>query len=258
MSCPERLTTQAFIDGELEDERASAAERHLETCADCQAFVADAAEISDRLRAASRRPAPAALRARIAQGLDREEARAAPAPLRPRRARNSFWRGAATGALGGAGLTGLAAALAVFALLPPAPQTLLTQLADAHTDALMAGRTIAVVSSDRHTVKPWFAGRIDLSPPAVDFAGQGFKLTGGRLDHVGKVPAAVVVYQHGRHEIDLFVWASRPGERLPPSGLRHGYHALVWTKGDLDFAALSDTQPEALAYFAALVRSQPE
>lgn len=256
MSCPERLRTQAFIDGEVADAEATAAERHIEGCADCQAFCADAASISDAIRtSATRHAAPADLRRRVLAMLD-DEAVDTPAARKVvdlRTRRRSFWRGA----FGGAGITGLAAGLAVLAVQPPSPASLVDQVTLAHTRALMDGREIAVVSTDHHTVKPWFAGRIDLSPPVRDFAAQGFKLTGGRLDKVGRAPAAVVVYQHGRHQVALFVWNDR-GATLPAQGVRHGYHAIFWKSGDLDFAAVSDTATSELAEFVQLVRSQPE
>jgi anti-sigma factor RsiW len=244
MTCAETHRTQAFIDGELDGPASAAAERHIEGCADCQALCADAADLSDAIRAhAVRHRAPELLRARIVRQLDREAGR-------PRR---SFWLGAASGG----GLTGLAAALAAFMLLPPSFGALTDAVTLAHTDALTGGREIAVVSSDHHTVKPWFAGRIDISPPVTDFAAQGFTLTGGRLDEVAGEKSAVVVYRHGLHEIDLFVWADR-GQVLPQAGLRHGYRTVFWKARDLDFAAVSDVQGAELARFVSLVRSQPE
>jgi anti-sigma factor RsiW len=244
MTCAETHRTQAFIDGELDGPAAAAAERHIEGCADCQTVCAEAADLSDAIRAhAVRHRAPELVRARIVRRLDRE------AGL-PRR---SFWLGAASGG----GLTGLAAALAAFALLPPSFGALTDAITAAHTGALMGGREIAVVSSDHHTVKPWFAGRIDISPPVSDFAAHGFALAGGRLDEVAGEKAAVLVYRHGRHEIDLFVWADR-GQLLPQTGLRHGYRSLFWKARDLDFAAVSDVQDAELARFVGLVRSQPE
>jgi anti-sigma factor RsiW len=258
MTCPELLRTQAFIDGEVAGPDAAAAERHIEHCAECQAFCADAATLSDAIRvSATRYAAPADLRRRVEVMLEaesvelaRQEWRAAGAA---RASRRSFWRGA----FGGAGITGLAASLVIVALQPPSAASLADQVTAAHTRALMSGRVIAVASSDHHTVKPWFAGRIAISPPVCDFASEGFKLTGGRLDKVGRTPAAVVVYQHGRHEVDLFVWADR-ASTLPTQVVRHGYHAIFWKSGDLNFAAVSDAAIPELANFAQLVRSQPE
>jgi anti-sigma factor RsiW len=261
MSCPERLRTQAFIDGEVADAEAVSAERHIEGCEDCQAFCTDAAAVSDAIRSsATRHAAPADLRRRIAAALDAERLpdtgtyRGEVRQIGEVRARrSSFWRGA----FGGAGVTGLAAGLAILAVQPPSPATLVDQVTVAHTRALMDGREIAVVSSDHHTVKPWFAGKIDLSPPVHDFTAQGFKLTGGRLDKVGGAPAAVLVYRHGRHEVALFVWSDR-GASLPAQGVRRGYHTMFWKSGDLDFAAVSDTAPAELANFVQLVRSEAE
>jgi len=258
MSCPERLRTQAFIDGEIAEADVASVERHIEGCEDCQAFCADAAGVSDAIRSsATRHAAPDHVRRRVTMMLDAEPAPTAAtrrrAPADARTDRRSFWRGA----FGGAGITGLAASLAILAVQPPSPTTLVDQVTAAHTKALMDGREIAVVSSDHHTVKPWFAGRIDLSPPVRDFAAQGFKLIGGRLDKVGRAPAAVLVYQHGRHQVALFVWSDR-GSPLPTEGVRHGYHTMFWKSGDLDFAAVSDTATPELANFVQLVRSQPE
>jgi anti-sigma factor RsiW len=257
MSCPERLRTQAFIDGEMTGSDAVAVERHIEDCGDCQTFCADAATVSDAIRtSATRHAAPEALRRRVTemlQGEPPEVARWEGGTAGARASRRSFWRGA----FGGAGITGLAAGLAMLAVQPPSAASLGQQVTDAHTRALMSGRVIAVASSDHHTVKPWFAGRIAISPPVHDFASEGFKLTGGRLDKAGRAEAAVVVYQHGRHEVDLFVWADR-GSSLPTQVVRHGYHAIFWKSGDLNFAAVSDTAAPELANFVGLVRSAQE
>jgi anti-sigma factor RsiW len=250
MSCVELLRTQAFIDGELEEAAAHDAERHLQDCAECQAFVADAAAAGDLMRRhAERHKMPEALRQRIVAQLP---ANVTPLQRLPRE-RRSFWLGAGSGG----GVTALAAALALFVLLPPSAASLSDALVNAHTGALASGREIQVVSTDHHTVKPWFAGKIAISPPVADFAGQGFTLTGGRTQKVDGQDMAVVVYRHGAHEIDLFVWADR-GSPLPGDAVRHGYHLLSWKKGDLDFAALSDVDVGEMETFAQLIRSEPE
>jgi anti-sigma factor RsiW len=133
----------------------------------------------------------------------------------------------------------------------------LAGLVPAHTNAVIQGRAIQVISTDHHTIKPWFAGRLPLSPPVADFAAQGYKLIGGRLDKVAGAPAAVVVYQHCKHEIDLFVWADR-GPTLPPTGLSHGYHWIFWKNQGLVFAAVFRYRRARLASFVNLVRTEPE
>ncbi|HEY4113235.1 MAG TPA: zf-HC2 domain-containing protein [Rhizomicrobium sp.] len=252
MNCPELLCTQAYLDGELDGHAAAEAERHVETCADCQAFSTDAALLSDAIRRnLVRHAAPTGLRARIGAALDAERPSARVLPFRL--GGRSFW----TGAAGGAAVSALAAAFAILAILPPTAGTLAQSVADAHTQALMTGNVIQVVSSSHHTVKPWFAGRVPLSPPVADFAQQGFALAGGRTDEIAGNRAAVVVYRHGRHEIDLFVWADS-GAHLPNETVTRGYRMLFWTRGDLDFAAVSDMEEAEMRKFVQLVRSEPE
>lgn len=263
MSCAEILTTQAWLDGELAGAEAQAAERHVAGCAECQDFCEDAAAIRSEVRGyAQRYTAPDRLKLRVREAIaNADNAVKVPAEPSgpPARYRGTGGRRGAFlgGFLGGVGVGGLAAALLLWALLPPTPDTMADRVVRAHTSALMSGKMIQVASSDHHTVKPWFAGKIDLSPPVRDFAAEGFKLAGGRIDRIGGQSAAVVVYQHGLHEIDLFVWADR-GERLPGAGQRRGYNELFWKRGDLDFAAVSDMQADELATFSTLLRTAQE
>jgi anti-sigma factor RsiW len=244
MTCPELLRMSAFLDGELEGAAATEAERHLTTCAECQGFAAAAAEIGDALRAPdARHTAPSLLRARVHKALDKEEGRP----------RSGFWTGMASGA----GISAVAASLLAGLFLPPAAVGLSESVTRAHVRALSDGPRIEVASSSHHTVKPWFAGRAPLAPPVGDFSAQGFPLIGGRMDKVAGRPAAVVVYGHGLHEIDLFVWEDRGGD-LPPPGDKRGYHETFWRRGDLAFAAVSDVDSAELARFVDLVKAQKE
>jgi anti-sigma factor RsiW len=249
MSCGETLRTQAYLDGALDGAAAAEAEAHIEGCAECQQLSAEVAQLSDAMRRdATRHRAPNALRARIGARLDAEDSRRV-VPF----ARRGFWFGAASGA----GISAIAASVAVMLLLPPSAATLAQAVADDHTRALASGRMIEIASSSHHVVKPWFAGRVDVSPPSADFAAQGFALAGGRVDEIAGSRAAVVVYRHGRHLIDLFVWPDR-GSVLPGNATRHGYHVVFWKSGDLNFAAVSDTERGELEKFVGLVRSEPE
>lgn len=124
-------------------------------------------------------------------------------------------------------------------------------LVDTHIRSLLPGHLIDVQSSDRHTVKPWFAGRIDISPPVMDLASKGFPLIGGRLDYVQGHSAAAIVYGRRLHMINLFVWRTVPGERAVASSVRDGYTVLHWTTGDLSYWAVSDAAPAELDAFRA-------
>jgi anti-sigma factor RsiW len=240
MSCEHLLQTQSYLDGELTGVDLDAAERHLQSCEACRDFSNGAAELSDALRHSTRHAAPELVRARIRASLAREV---------PSSRQRSFWLGAASGG----GLSAIAAGLALFLLLPPSAASLSAALADAHGRALTSGRTIMVASSNHHVVKPWLAAHAGLSPPATDFTAQGFVLTGGRVDKIAGRTAAVSVYAHGNHELDLFTWVDA-GASLPQPGMAHGFHTVFWKKGDLNFAAVSDVDEAAFRKFVALAR----
>ena len=144
-------------------------------------------------------------------GQDRDAATGDETPRAPRRAnrdlaagaslaRRSFW----TGAFSGIGGTAIAAAIAFFLVLPIWSVRLSNEIVSAHVRSLMPAHLIDVVSTDKHTVKPWFAGHADVSPVVADFEAQGYRLIGGRADYIDHQRSAVVVYQHGAHVINVF------------------------------------------------------
>ncbi|MBS0374770.1 MAG: zf-HC2 domain-containing protein [Proteobacteria bacterium] len=253
MACAESARLALLEDGELAPPEAAALERHVATCADCRLER----EATRALRAALRRSAerhraPAALRARIGAALEAEPAPFA-ATRRPPPAtapRGRFWAGAGSGALA-ATLAALAVALVVGRGATPAVEH---DVVAAHLRALLPGRAIDVESSDRHTVKPWFAGHADVSPPVVDFAAEGFVLAGGRIDYVGGERASVVVYRHGAHLIDVFVWRDPAARQPTRARSENGFRLLSWRAGDLAFCAISDTAEAELVALKDLLR----
>ena len=247
MNCSHLLETQAFLDGETSGAAAEAAELHIAGCMECRAFAADAGALADGMRQLTRARAPEALRARVQAALARETA--------PGRGfwNQSFWTGVFSGGLA----TGLAGAAALFVWLSSTTATLTSDLAQAHEKALLSGQTIMVASSDHHTVKPWLAAHVAISPPTADFTAQGFPLTGGRRDVIAGVPAAVAVYARGRHKIDLFAWPDKGGA-LPAPAVTRGFHSQFWKSGDLDFAAISDIDAATFARFVALAQNARE
>jgi anti-sigma factor RsiW len=228
------------MDGEVDALGSAELERHLEHCAECQQLRGEI----EALRTALRRHVPSpqmppALRRRVMRALDRESAtegsqQTPPAQkvwrLRP------FWMGA----VGGLATSAAVAALAFLFLLPSVTNPMVDEVLRAHVSSLMSSHLIDVVSTDRHTVKPWFAGHTDVSPAVADFAAQGYKLVGGRIDYLRHQRAAVVVYEHGPHIINVFCWAASPG-LLPGNATHSGYHLVFWKSGDLAYAAVSDT-----------------
>lgn len=250
--CPERERLQTYFDGELDAAGSAQLEQHLATCADCRAELASLQASRAALRAhfaAERAPQP--LRAGILRTLDAAEQPGRPARTVSWRTR-PFW----LGILGGVGGSAVAAALGLLLLFTP-QASLLDQLVDAHVHSLAPGHLIAVVSTDRHTVKPWFAGRTDVSPVVVDFADQGYRLVGGRAEAINRQRSAVVVYQHGAHFINVFSWKSAGGEP-PADTTRSGYHLAFWKTGDLMYCAVADTGWSELQGLEQLLKAAGE
>jgi anti-sigma factor RsiW len=230
----------ALLDGELDAANAVALEAHLKTCAGCAEALAHLEGLHGALAdPALRAPAPAALRARIEADIGRGARRPA--------AGRAVW--ASSGAL-----AGIAACLLVFFAAPQlSTGRAQAEFVDSHVRSLQASHLLDVATSDRHTVKPWFNGRIDFAPPVVDLADQGFPLAGGRLDYVGGRQVAAIVFKRRLHTINLFV---RPAAGLAPEAgfvaRKDGYSLVRWTAGGLEFWAVSDIDPKELDLFHQL------
>jgi anti-sigma factor RsiW len=126
------------------------------------------------------------------------------------------------------------------------------EIVDAHLRSLQPGHLTDVVSSDQHTVKPWFEGRLDFSPVVRDFGDQGFLLQGGRLDVVHGRTIAAFVYRQGRHLVNIFIWPTTEQDALPRAGSHQGYQWINWRKGRMEFCAISDAAPSDLERFQRL------
>ena len=231
------LLIHALADGELDAGNAAALEAHVAGCPACATALAEVREVKARLAATPAGwTAPASLHARLDAAL--AEATAPP----PRRRR----LGAETWVMAGAA-GAVAASLALVALIPTG-MSVEGQLIDAQARSLEAQHLVDVQTSDRHTVKPWFNGKIDFAPPVVDLAPQGYPLVGGRLDRIDGRRAAALVFRRHAHTINLFVW---PGAAPETPVLEHkeGYGLVRWGRGGLVFWAVSDVDaPDLLGF----------
>jgi anti-sigma factor RsiW len=243
--CGKRLLLQAELDGELDAAEAAALAEHRAGCADCKRNEALLAAAHQAAKSATyHRAGPELLRA-VARRIGTER----PAP---RRRSPIPWPGLAGFGAGAA----LAAAL-VLTLLPARRPPLIAALVDDHVRALQPGHLLDVVSTDRHTVKPWFDGRLDFAPPVKDLAAAGFPLLGGRLDHVHGRNVAVLVYSRGKHLVELFVWPAAGAAAEPARSALDGYNVVHWTAGGMSLSAVSDLDPAALEQFAREWRHTP-
>lgn len=242
--CDKVLLVQAEIDGELGAAEAAALEAHRAGCPVCQAARTELLRARMLVRGEPAHSMSEAVRARIMAALPATRPRPAPAW-------NWRWlRGPGIGfGLGAA----CAAALSLLILLP-GPRDVAGDIVAAHIRALQPGHLEDVVSTDRHTVKPWFDGKIDFAPPVEDFAAKGYPLTGGRIDYAAGRPVAALVYRRDKHVIDLFIWpASKPGA-LPLQRIAgaQGYNVVHWRAEGMEFWAISDVEAVQLDAFAKL------
>jgi anti-sigma factor RsiW len=253
MTCDEMLRVQAYLDREVDAADVPGLERHLTSCAECQALQQQILSVRQGLRQeATYHRADSVLRGRILKALDREDGNRRWTDRVTGWALGSrlFWAGTLAG-----GFAATAATIIAFLLvIPISSSTLPNDILNAHLRSLMADHVVDVVSSDHHTVKPWFSAHTDVSPPVADFAREGYRLIGGRADYIDDHRASVVVYRHGAHIINVFAWADQ-GQPLPHLSSRNGYHLVFWKSGNLDFCAISDTALDELLGLQRLLKA---
>jgi anti-sigma factor RsiW len=236
-ACPDKeLLLHALADGELDAGNAAELEAHVAGCPACAAELAEIREVKARLAATpAAYAAPGSLHAR----LDAALAEAAAPPERRRLGAEAWVMSGAIGAL--------AASLALATLIPTG-MSIEGQLIDAQARSLEAQHLVDVETSDRHTVKPWFNGKLDFAPPVADLAPQGYPLVGGRLDRVDGRRAAALVFRRHAHTINLFIWPGTASE-TPVLEHKEGYSLVRWGRGGLVFWAVSDVDPPDLLGF---------
>ncbi|HEU4593090.1 MAG TPA: zf-HC2 domain-containing protein [Steroidobacteraceae bacterium] len=245
MKCEEaRPLIESYLDGELDRGEVDRIEAHLSGCAHCRAELAELERLRGALRALPRQPAPAQLRRRLAQA---GELPALDVPSRGA-LRTGWWAMAASLLLGlalGAGFMHWRGPARV-----DARELLVRDLLASHLRALAAASPVDVVSEDRHTVKPWFAGKIGESPPVIDPQSEEFPLLGGRIDYVGGRRTAVVVYGHRKHVIDVYI---TPGLLEADGAQLQGYAFAPCRLAGQSAWIVSDVDPDSLQRFRELL-----
>ncbi|HTR88223.1 MAG TPA: anti-sigma factor [Reyranella sp.] len=244
MDCPTcESLVDAYVDGELSATDSADFEHALEACPECRKRLEAARSMSAMLRELPLEPAPDLLHARI----DRE-LRAIAGAAAPRRALPRWTMPVA-----------MAASLLVAACIGWVGGTLTgrggvgeDEMVSTYLRVASSEHAVDVASSDRHTVKPWFAGRIDYSPPVRDLTSAGFPLEGGRIDVVDGRKVSVLVYRHNQHRVALSLWpAAEPGDTSPRVTSYNGFSLATWRHGGFEMHAASDVAPSEMADFAA-------
>jgi len=233
MNCvPDRI--EAYIDDELDAGERLALERHLATCAECSSIHTRLLEQKIAIKAAAPYyAAPPELRESIRTALHR----AAVAKSRPA-AQAAFWRPLAIAA---SLLLVVSIGWNVRSLATARPPSnFVESLLDDHIRSLLAGHLVDVPSSDQHTVKPWFAGKLEFSPDVKNLDAEGFPLVGGRIEYIAGTRVAALVYRHRLHVINVFTWPAESSQAGPAQVSQHGYHVLHWTSGAMTYWAVSD------------------
>ena len=238
MTCDEaEILLHALIDGELDAGHAREVEAHLASCAKCAAAARDYREMKKALaQGGLRYTAPPELRRRIEASLPQA------APTR-RALLKGFAMGSAVSAIAATGLVAIV-------LRSDDEARIQGQIISAHLRSLQAGHLTDVISTDQHTVKPWFNGRLDVAPPVIDLTAQGFALVGGRLDYVDARPVGAVVYRRRQHVINLFVAQTSSTERRAAKmTMLQGFSVRRWADRGLNYWAVSDLGADELSDF---------
>lgn len=243
MNCQDiRELIDSYSDGELDLVNHLEIEKHLAACDECEAVYKNRKALSGAFDESFKFSAPASLRKSI-----QKELREISSDPKPKRIWHWGWLATAM-----AVAAVLLVTLFVFRPSPPSEDVLATEIVSNHVRSLMANHLMDVPSTDQHTVKPWFDGKLDFSPPVIDLASQGFTLIGGRLDYAGNRPVAALVYQRRQHYINLFVFPSKgASDSAEKASVKQGYNIVQWNCGSMSFWAVSDLNATELQEFAA-------
>jgi anti-sigma factor RsiW len=244
----------ALIDGELDAGHASEVEAHAAVCSACAEKLTFFRGMREAMNSvALKETASAHLRSRIEASLTSPASRVVSIGSFLKPTRRSFFGGFAVGSALSAAI---AASLVLTVIRGDQEQAVADEVVSAHIRSLQAGHLMDVATSDQHTVKPWFNGRVDVAPPVIDLTAESFTLLGGRLDYIDSEPVAAIVYQRRKHLINLFVAQHLGAKHARAVGESiQGYNVRHWSQDGLDFWAVSDLAGDELDEFVQKITS---
>lgn len=232
-----------YVDGELAAGSSAGVEEHLRTCAACRRRVAEREALGRLVRTAPYYPAPDRLRAAVSARAHRSDSTR----------RLLTWAAAAALIVSIGGTTMLVSNRTRLEGQAAAATT--EEVVSGHVRSLMGEHLFDVRSTDQHTVKPWFLGKLDFSPPVTDLASAGFPLVGGRLDYLAGRPVAALVYQRQKHTINVFVWPEVGGVDATSGQSIRGFNVHHWSRGGMTFWAVSDLNDSELTTFVRALQA---
>lgn len=251
MSCElAKVVLHGYLDNELDAARALEFERHLESCRECAGALGSSEALRASLQGSGlyERATPA-LRERVRSGL--KAATKNGAPKQSAQPAWHWWAVAASILIVG---TMFWFALPSLDRTPPTTNLRTVEMIDAHVRSLQAGHLTDVTSTDQHTVKPWFDGKLDFVPPVKDYSEEGFTLIGGRLDALTGRSVAALVYTRRKHFINVFVWPTQEADTpIHPPGTQQGFNWVHWRHKGMEFCAVSDASVSDLHELAQLI-----
>ncbi len=263
MHCEEaKRLLQADLDGELDAASSARLAEHVAGCTACQAERAALAELKAALKHGQTHAAPEALRRRVRLAIEdaaRKEAAEAAAKTAPKKSSFKLPWAWLNGGAAGAGVLAFAFMFSLYLSRPSDLDLLEQDVVSGHARSMMVSHLSDVASTDQHTVKPWFADKLDFAPNVADFTAQGYPLVGGRLDYIDRHNVAAIVYHHRLHTINLYEWPER-GHTVAPalSASREGYQLLHWNEHGLQYWLVSDMNAQELNEFKGLLIAQIE
>jgi anti-sigma factor RsiW len=240
----------AYLDDELDASSAANYAQHLLSCAACNRAYEELtqlrATLNDNL---PRYSAPSHLRHRILSDLEALKPR-----TKKRQASRWFWINVG---LSSVCSIAFAASMTLYLAMPTQAELINQEIVASHYRSLLASHLADVASSDHHTVKPWFTGKLDYAPVVIDFVGDGFPLLGGRLDYINKRTVAALAYRHNKHLINVFIWPESSGKSSSITSIQ-GFNVLQWNDAGMSYHAVSDMNAQELENLRQLITAHKE
>lgn len=249
MPCDEyKHKIEAYLDGELTLSDQRDVEEHLVQCKQCSAAFDNLRALSVSIKKVGYVNTPASLRRNIRHGLKQ---------ITGEDTKTFTWRHL-LGASGGSAVLASVLVWVVVSFMPglPSQSPYTDELIAAHVRSMMVDHVTDITSSDKHTVKPWFSGKLDFSPTVMDLKDEGYPLIGGRLDYLQQQPVAALVYKRRSHIINVFIRRSNTADQTLQAAFIHrqGYNLVEWSKSGLDYSLVSDLNAEELRQLASLLQ----